>query len=117
MPKLLVIACCVPNQSVWLQAQGHTKEQATFARVSGYVEQTDIHSPQVCHSESAPMWNLRSVLIIAVFSHFAHCSRCVLIIVDLCESHTHTTVFVEQLHTLYQESGECSASKNSQVVY
>ena len=27
--------------------QGHPKEQATFARISGYVEQTDIHSPAV----------------------------------------------------------------------
>jgi len=27
--------------------QGHPKVAATFARVSGYVEQTDIHSPQV----------------------------------------------------------------------
>ena len=30
-----------------LPAQGHPKVQATFARVSGYVEQTDIHSPAV----------------------------------------------------------------------
>ncbi len=27
--------------------QGHEKVAATFARISGYVEQTDIHSPQV----------------------------------------------------------------------
>ena len=26
---------------------GHTKVQATFARVMGYVEQFDIHSPMV----------------------------------------------------------------------
>ena len=32
----------------WLQ--GHSKVAATFARVSGYVEQTDIHSPQVWSS-------------------------------------------------------------------
>lgn len=29
---------------------GFVKVQETFARVSGYVEQTDIHSPQVCYS-------------------------------------------------------------------
>lgn len=27
--------------------QGYPKVQATFARVAGYIEQTDIHSPQV----------------------------------------------------------------------
>ena len=32
--------------------QGHPKLQSTFARISGYVEQTDIHSPQV------PRWPL-----------------------------------------------------------
>ncbi|XP_076916108.1 ABC transporter G family member 31-like [Bidens hawaiensis] len=31
---------------------GHQKEQSTFARVSGYVEQNDIHSPQVTVMES-----------------------------------------------------------------
>jgi hypothetical protein len=35
------------------QAQGHPKEQSTFARISGYVEQTDIHSPAV---RLMPMW-------------------------------------------------------------
>lgn len=31
---------------------GYPKEQHTFARVSGYVEQNDIHSPQVTVEES-----------------------------------------------------------------
>ncbi len=30
-----------------VQVSGHPKVQATFARVMGYVEQTDIHSPNV----------------------------------------------------------------------
>ncbi len=32
--------------------QGHPKEQSTFARVSGYVEQNDIHSPQTTVAEA-----------------------------------------------------------------
>ena len=35
------------NDSSYDMFQGHVKEAATFARISGYVEQTDIHSPQV----------------------------------------------------------------------
>lgn len=31
---------------------GYNKNQATFARVSGYCEQTDIHSPQITVEES-----------------------------------------------------------------
>jgi ABC-type multidrug transport system ATPase subunit len=31
---------------------GHPKQQHTFARISGYVEQNDIHSPQVTVFES-----------------------------------------------------------------
>ena len=31
---------------------GHPKEQATFARVSGYVEQFDVHSPQTTVREA-----------------------------------------------------------------
>ncbi len=31
-----------------IRLDGHPKEQSTFARVCGYVEQNDIHSPQVC---------------------------------------------------------------------
>ncbi len=38
-------------------AQGHPKVQATFARVSGYVEQTDIHSPAVRDFHHT-RWNL-----------------------------------------------------------
>lgn len=30
-----------------VRVSGHPKVQATFARVMGYVEQTDIHSPNV----------------------------------------------------------------------
>lgn len=37
-----------------LSLQGFPKEQATFARISGYIEQTDIHSPQV----RSPRWIL-----------------------------------------------------------
>ncbi|CAH9121025.1 unnamed protein product [Cuscuta epithymum] len=35
-----------------IRISGHPKEQQTFARVSGYVEQNDIHSPQVTVFES-----------------------------------------------------------------
>lgn len=35
-----------------IRISGHPKEQRTFARVSGYVEQNDIHSPQVTVFES-----------------------------------------------------------------
>ncbi|CAM6074535.1 unnamed protein product [Sphagnum tenellum] len=35
-----------------IKVAGYTKVQKTFARISGYVEQTDIHSPQVTVYES-----------------------------------------------------------------
>lgn len=35
-----------------IKISGHPKVQRTFARVSGYVEQNDIHSPQVTVEES-----------------------------------------------------------------
>ncbi|XP_015873783.3 ABC transporter G family member 31 [Ziziphus jujuba] len=35
-----------------IRISGHPKEQRTFARISGYVEQNDIHSPQVTVLES-----------------------------------------------------------------
>ncbi|KAF0930606.1 hypothetical protein E2562_033770 [Oryza meyeriana var. granulata] len=35
-----------------IRISGHKKEQRTFARIAGYVEQTDIHSPQVTVEES-----------------------------------------------------------------
>ncbi|KAL9660657.1 hypothetical protein QQ045_025474 [Rhodiola kirilowii] len=35
-----------------IRISGHPKEQNTFARISGYVEQNDIHSPQVTVEES-----------------------------------------------------------------
>lgn len=35
-----------------IKISGYPKEQQTFARVSGYVEQSDIHSPQVTVEES-----------------------------------------------------------------
>ncbi|XP_039132009.1 ABC transporter G family member 31 isoform X2 [Dioscorea cayenensis subsp. rotundata] len=35
-----------------IRISGHPKEQNTFTRVSGYVEQNDIHSPQVTVEES-----------------------------------------------------------------
>ncbi|KAM7501809.1 hypothetical protein LguiB_000713 [Lonicera macranthoides] len=35
-----------------IRISGHPKEQSTFARISGYVEQNDIHSPQVTVFES-----------------------------------------------------------------
>lgn len=35
-----------------IKISGHLKEQKTFARISGYVEQNDIHSPQVTVWES-----------------------------------------------------------------
>lgn len=36
--------------NIWIS--GYRKNQATFARVSGYCEQIDIHSPQVTVKES-----------------------------------------------------------------
>lgn len=35
-----------------IRISGYPKEQSTFARISGYVEQNDIHSPQVTVEES-----------------------------------------------------------------
>lgn len=35
-----------------IRISGHPKVQETFARISGYVEQNDIHSPQVTVEES-----------------------------------------------------------------
>lgn len=35
-----------------IRVSGYPKVQETFARISGYVEQTDIHSPQVTVHES-----------------------------------------------------------------
>jgi ABC-type multidrug transport system ATPase subunit len=35
-----------------IRISGYPKNQATFARISGYCEQTDIHSPQVTVRES-----------------------------------------------------------------
>jgi len=35
-----------------IRISGYPKEQRTFARISGYVEQNDIHSPQVTVEES-----------------------------------------------------------------
>lgn len=35
-----------------IRISGHPKQQSTFARISGYVEQNDIHSPQVTVYES-----------------------------------------------------------------
>lgn len=35
-----------------ISISGYPKEQRTFARISGYVEQNDIHSPQVTVEES-----------------------------------------------------------------
>ncbi|XP_043723660.1 ABC transporter G family member 31-like isoform X2 [Telopea speciosissima] len=35
-----------------IRISGYAKEQGTFARISGYVEQSDIHSPQVTVEES-----------------------------------------------------------------
>ncbi|KAL4188327.1 hypothetical protein AMTRI_Chr08g159510 [Amborella trichopoda] len=35
-----------------IRISGHPKEQKTFARISGYVEQNDIHSPQITVEES-----------------------------------------------------------------
>ena len=35
-----------------VRVAGHPQERATFARVSGYVEQTDVHSPQATVKEA-----------------------------------------------------------------
>lgn len=38
--------------TVATRMQGHPKDQSSFARVSGYVEQNDIHSPQTTVREA-----------------------------------------------------------------
>jgi len=53
--------------------QGHPKVAATFARVSGYVEQTDIHSPQVPSPESAAFYGRPYVLLTTTPSDY--CGR------------------------------------------
>lgn len=35
-----------------IRMNGHVKEQTSFARVSGYVEQNDVHSPQTTVREA-----------------------------------------------------------------
>jgi ABC-type multidrug transport system ATPase subunit len=35
-----------------IRISGHPKVQSTFSRISGYVEQNDLHSPQVTVEES-----------------------------------------------------------------
>lgn len=35
-----------------IRLNGHVKEQTSFARVSGYVEQNDVHSPQTTVKEA-----------------------------------------------------------------
>ncbi|GLT73346.1 hypothetical protein SLA2020_452130 [Shorea laevis] len=48
--------CCPMKTGGYIEGDirisGHPKEQCTFARISGYVEQNDIHSPQVTVEES-----------------------------------------------------------------
>ncbi|KAL4188821.1 hypothetical protein AMTRI_Chr08g162380 [Amborella trichopoda] len=45
----------------YIRISGHPKEQKPFARISGYVEQNDIHSPQITVEES--LWYLSSLCL------------------------------------------------------
>lgn len=70
-----------------IKISGYPKEQRTFARISGYVEQNDIHSPQVTVEES--LWfssslrlpkevnqekrRVRCCLILALYTPFMSC--------------------------------------------
>lgn len=49
-----------------IRISGYPKEQQTFARISGYVEQNDIHSPQVTVEES--LWFSASLRLPKVIS-------------------------------------------------
>jgi hypothetical protein len=41
--------CCRALVGVAVQVGGYPQEKDTFARICGYVEQSDIHSPRVSH--------------------------------------------------------------------
>ena len=49
MPSSNAVTCLLAAGKIEgdVRVSGHPKVQATFARVMGYVEQTDIHSPNV----------------------------------------------------------------------
>lgn len=50
-----MLTCCLPTGGIIqgdILMNGHPKVQATFARVSGYVEQFDVHSPQTTVREA-----------------------------------------------------------------
>jgi len=57
------VALCSVRLTRMAALQGHPKVAATFARVSGYVEQTDIHSPQVPSPVSAAFYARPNVLL------------------------------------------------------
>ena len=46
---LKVVCCCCAAGKIEgdVRVSGHPKVQETFARIMGYVEQSDIHSPNV----------------------------------------------------------------------
>ena len=52
---MILTACVAPAGGIIqgdIRMNGHPKVQATFARVSGYVEQFDVHSPQTTVREA-----------------------------------------------------------------
>lgn len=63
-----------------IRISGYTKQQKTFARISGYCEQTDIHSPHITVEESViySAWlrlppetdpQIKAVRIMYIYSH------------------------------------------------
>ena len=52
MNKLTLCRCAVGKIVGDIRVNGHAWEVATFARVSGYVEQTDVHLPYATTREA-----------------------------------------------------------------
>ncbi|KAJ7964175.1 ABC transporter-like [Quillaja saponaria] len=68
-----------------IRISGYTKKQRTFARISGYVEQNDIHSPQVTVEES--LWFSSSLrLTKEVTKEKRHVSCCICMRHQNCSS-------------------------------
>lgn len=89
-----------------VRISGYPKEQRTFARISGYVEQNDIHSPQVTIEES--LWFSSSLrLPKEVSKEKRHVSCCVRISTIWKHSHNDKSLsalqdFVEEVMRLVE---------------
>jgi ABC-type multidrug transport system ATPase subunit len=93
-----------------IKISGYPKEQQTFARISGYVEQNDIHSPQVTIEES--LWfsaSLRLPKEISIDKRRVICfiTHCILDCSDywILQTLTHKNIlqeFVEQVMKLVE---------------